>query len=131
MLPPTIDEASPPVAPVMVSIDDRTSPMVSVLPAPTPIVTLPEAAVVLVVAAVENVMVLPLTVIVLLLAGVAANESDVAALSSLVAVVTGAGVARLLFTTEPVAWAFTKEDVPRRSSAVAPVIVAVMLDLVE
>src|ERR1700730_9080553 len=124
-LPPTTDEAVGPVAPVMLSIAVSRSLIARVLPAPVPIVTLPEPSVVEVVCVVAKVMVLPLTVRTPV--GVATSESELAVASSLVAAVIAAGEARLLLTTVPTTWALTNEDVPRRSWAVAPAIAAVVI----
>ena len=69
-------------APVIPSTAVKTSPTVRVLPAPTPIVTLPLASVVTVVCAVLKVMLFPSTVKLDPFVGVAASVSEVAAETS-------------------------------------------------
>ena len=100
------------------------------LPAPTPIVTLPLASVVTLVWPVEKVMDLPSTVKDEPFAGVEASEFVFVAATSAVATVIATGVLRLLFTALPVTVA--PVGGPRRLFAVAPAMTAaVTLDLVE
>ncbi len=116
--------------PVMPSIAERTSPTVSVLPAPTPIVTLPLESEVTLVCEVLKVMDLPSTVKLEPFAGVAASVSEFVAETSLVAVVIATAEVRLFRTAEPVTVLLVPG--PSRLLAVAPVMaVEVTLDFVE
>ena len=90
------------VVPVMPSIALRTVPTEAVLPAPTPIVTLPLASVVTEVWPVEKVMDLPSTIKDDPFAGVAASVSEFVAATSKVAAVMSTGVERWFWTVVPV-----------------------------
>ena len=107
-LPLLTDEAVEPEAPVMLSIADKTSLTFSVLPAPMPIVTLPEPSVLEVVCAVEKVMLLPSTVRVEPLVIAVPRSLDVelaVPTSSVVAVITAAlPPVPSLVTAVPVTW---------------------------
>src|SRR6202012_5768830 len=118
-VPSTVDGVA---VPVMRSIADRTSDTARVLPAPTPIVTLPLELVGTDVCAVEKLMVLPSTVKDDPFAGVGASVSELVAGTSWVeAVIAPAGV-RLLLTAEPVTVLLF--GLPSRLLAVAPGMIA-------
>ena len=118
-------------APVIPSIAERTVCTVAVLPAPVPIVTLPLLSVDVAVVAVLKVIVLPSTVRTepVVIAVARSLELAPAVPTNWVAAVIAAGVELSFCMALPVTVLLVPG--PSRLFAVAPVIAAVTLDLVE